>query len=141
VEAKFANVPDKLWDRVAPLLPKETPKPLGGRPRVSDRKIFAGVMYRLRTGCQWKALPEQFGSGSTCHRRFSEWVAAGVFDAIFERMLKFYNDKRGIQWQWTSLDGAIVKAPKGGRSQARTRRTAPSAAPRGTSSSTGAASR
>lgn len=132
MEAKFADVPDKLWERVAPLLPKEPPKPWGGRPRVSDRQIFAGVVYRLRTGCQWKALPERFGSGATCHRRFSEWVAKGVFDAIFEELLQFYDIKKGIQWEWSSLDGAIIKAPKGGILQARTRRTAPRAAPRGT---------
>jgi transposase len=36
-------VPDALWEQVVPLLPEEPPKPWGGRPRVSDRKIFAAV--------------------------------------------------------------------------------------------------
>ncbi len=70
MDATFAEFPDRLWRRVAPLLPPEPPKPHGGRPRVPDRTILAGILYRLRTGCQWKALPPQFGSGSTCHRRF-----------------------------------------------------------------------
>lgn len=50
-----------------PWLPPEPPKPKGGRPRVPDRTILAGILYRLRTGCQWQALPPEFGSGSTCH--------------------------------------------------------------------------
>ena len=141
MEAKFADLPDKLWNLIVPLLPKERPKPWGGRPRVSDRQILAGIIYRLRTGCQWKALPSQFGSGSTCHRRFSEWVAAGVFTEIWEVLLEFYDVKKGINWKWTSLDSAIVKAPKGGVLRARTRRTAPRAAARGTSSRTAEASR
>lgn len=124
-------MPDRLWERVEPLWPKEPPKPWGGRPRVSDRKIFAGVVYRLKTGCQWRALPDEFGSGATCHRRFSQWVAAGVFRALFQEMLRFYDVKKGIQWNWSSLDALIVKAPKGGLLRGPTRRTAPRAAARG----------
>jgi transposase len=132
VDARFRDVPDGLWAQVEPLLPKEPAKPWGGRPRVSDRKIFAGVVYRLKTGCQWRALPDEFGSGATCHRRFSQWVEAGVFRALFKEMLRFYDVRKGIQWNWSSLDALIVKAPKGGLLQAPTRRTAPRAAARGT---------
>jgi transposase len=132
VDARFRDVPDGLWERVEPLLPKEPPKPWGGRPRVSDRKIFAGVVYRLKTGCQWRALPDEFGSGPTCHRRFSQWVEAGVFKSLFQEMLRFYDVKKGIQWNWSSLDALIVKAPKGGLLRAQTRRTAPRVAARGT---------
>lgn len=132
MDAKFRDVPEQLWERVEPLLPKEPPKPWGGRPRVSDRKIFAGVVYRLKTGCQWRALPDEFGSGATCHRRFSQWVEAGVFRGLFQEMLRFYDVRKGIQWNWSSLDALIVKAPKGGLLRAPTRRTAPRAAARGT---------
>ena len=141
MDAKFRDVPNKLWERVEPLLPKEPAKPLGGRPRVDDRKIFAGIVYRLRTGCQWRALPDKFGSGATCHRRFSEWVAAGVFDAVFRELLRFYDLRKGIQWDWASMDAAIVKAPKGGVLRARTRQTAPRGAARGMSRSTVVGSR
>jgi transposase len=124
MEAKFTDVPDALWERIAPLLPKEKAKPEGGRPRVADRVVLAGIVYRLRTGCQWKALPSEFGSGSTCHLRFQQWTRAGVFDDIFAVMVKYYDKRRGIQWQWTSMDSATVKAPKGGTTPVRTRRTA-----------------
>jgi putative transposase len=111
---KFSKVPEELWALVAPLIPPEPPKPYGGRPRVPDQTILAGVLYRLHTGCQWKALPPQFGSGATCHRRFSQWVASGLFEKIMSAVLKFYDQKLGIAWDWTSMDAAIVKAPKGG---------------------------
>jgi len=124
MEAKFSDVPDILWQRVERLLPLPAAKPRGGRPRVPDRVVLAAIVYRLRTGCQWKALPEQFSSGSTCHLRFQQWVQAGLFEKIFEELVRFYDDRRGIQWKWTSLDSATVKAPKGGTRRGPTRRTA-----------------
>lgn len=81
---------------------------------IPDRTILSGIVYRLRTGSQWKALPDQFGSGSTCHARFQAWSKAGLFRRLFEKLVEFYDDVRGIQWEWASLDSALVKAPKGG---------------------------
>ena len=133
MEAKFRDIPNALWEQVAPLIPIRRKKTLRGRPLRPNREVLAGIVYRLRTGCQWKALPQDFGSGSTCHRRFQEWVAAGVFKEIFSELLKFYDHKRGIQWKWSSLDSAMVKAPKGGTSRARTPRIARKVASNGTS--------
>lgn len=115
MDLAFADVPDDLWRRIEPLLPPEPPKPAGGRPRVPDRVVMAGILYRLKTGCQWKALPNQFGSGSTCHLRFQQWREQNVFDRIFETLVKYYDTRKGVKLDWASLDGAIVKAPKGGR--------------------------
>lgn len=128
MEAKFADVPDAVWTRVAPLLPVVPARPRGGRPRVPDRVVLAAIVYRLRTGCQWKALPAQFRSGSTCHLRFQQWVRARVFEQIFAQLVRYYDARRGIQWEWTSLDSATVKAPKEGTTRGRSRRTARNAA-------------
>lgn len=141
MDPRFSTVPEPLWRAVAPLLPPERPKPRGGRPRVPDRAVLAGILYRLRTGCQWKALPSEFGSGSTCHLRLQQWAAAGVFTGAFVAMLKRYDRRRGIQWQWTALDGFLVKAPKGGTSRARIRPIEPSGARSAVSWSTAAVSR
>ena len=115
----FFDIPERLWMRLEPLIPKNKPNPQGGRPRNDDRMILTAILYRMRTGCHWKALPPQFGSKSTCHRRFQEWVDAGVFEAMHREMLKFYDRKKGIKLLWTAGDSAIVKAPKGGTILAR----------------------
>ena len=125
MDPKFADVSDELWERMRPLLPREKEKPRGGRPRVPDRRVLAGIVFRLKTGCQWKALPREFGSGSTCHLRMQEWQRAGVFQEIFRVLLEVYSRRKGIASTWTSLDSAIVKAPKGGTKRALTRRTEP----------------
>ena len=73
-----------------------------------------GIFYVLRTGCQWKAVPTYFGSGSTVHRYFQEWTTAGVFRRLWRNQLARYDARRGIVWRWQSLDGAQTKAPLGG---------------------------
>ena len=44
------RVPDDLWEAIAPLLPRERPKPKGGRPRIPDRAALGGIIFVLRTG-------------------------------------------------------------------------------------------
>jgi putative transposase len=73
----------------------------------------------LRTGCQWKALPRCLGAASTVHDRFQEWVEAGVFLRLWEEGLKQYAEEVGIEWEWNSMDGAMVKAPLGGKETGR----------------------
>jgi transposase len=67
-----------------------------------------------RTGCQGKMLPKEYGSGSTCHRRFHEWRESDTLDRIWIRFLKIYDHRRGIKWSWQSLDSTSVKSPLGG---------------------------
>lgn len=116
VQTSFAEIADGLWERVHVWIPKRGKSAKGGRPRVADRRAMSGILYRLRTGCQWDAIPSEFGSRSTCYRRFCEWTAAGVFKMMYVEMLLYYDEQRGIDWAWASLDSAAVKAPKGGHS-------------------------
>ncbi len=107
-------IPDDLWMEVQPLLPKEKKPGSNGRPVVPFRKVLDGILYVLRTGCQWKMLPAEYGSGSTCHRRFQEWVEKGVFQKLWVKVLERYDELKGIRWEWQSLDSLAVKAPLGG---------------------------
>ena len=111
------KVPDKLWDRIKKILPKEKPSNTVGRPVVPYRKVIDGILYVLRTGCQWKMLPKDYGSGSTCHRRFQEWNKLDVFKNIWIRLLKIYDYLIGINWTWQSLNSISIKSPLGGLRQ------------------------
>jgi transposase len=111
----ITKTPDKLWDEIVSVLPKEKPDNAVGRPIVPYRKVMDGIMYVLRTGCQWKMLPREYGSGSTCHRRFQEWVKLDVFKKVWVRLLKEYGNKKGIKWNWQSLDSISIKSPLGGQ--------------------------
>ena len=65
------------------ILPREKPPKTVGRPIVPYRKVLDGILYILRTGCQWKMLPREYGSGSVCHRRFQEWNKLDVFTRMY----------------------------------------------------------
>lgn len=126
------RIPDYLWSRIQPLLPPEKPPGTNGRPVVPFRTVMDGILYVLRTGCQWKALPKEFGSGSTCHRRFQQWVQAGVFQRLWVQVLREYHRRHGIGWRWQALDSVLIKAPLGGRKPAPIQRIVASSAPNAT---------
>src|SRR5712692_3590733 len=111
------QIPGELWKRIQVLLPpppKKKNKDRPGRPRMDDRKAMNGIFYVLRTGCQWKALPKSLGAASTVHDRFQEWRRAGVFETIWKEGLLEYDARKGIEWEWQSMDTAMTKAPLGG---------------------------
>ena len=113
-------VSDEFWQRVEPLIPvrhrvenkRYVRKPGGGRKATAPRVVFEALVYVLRTGCQWKALPkERFGSASAIHKHFLEWERAGFFQRLWQAGLAEYDAMEGIAWRWQSVDGAMVKAP------------------------------
>ena len=126
---------DALWTEIAPLLPPEPPKPKGGRPRVPDRQALTGILFVLRTGCPWDAVPAELGCGSgvTCWRRLRDWQAAGVWERLHQRLLDRLGSRGRIDWSRASIDSASVPAKKGAVRPARTRRTAASQARSATS--------
>src|SRR5450759_3190955 len=82
------------------------------RSRRMGRLVFEAIVYVLRTGCQWKALPtERFGSASAIHKRYLEWQKFGAFEALWKAGLAEYDDFEGIAWRWQSINGAMMKAP------------------------------
>jgi len=114
------EVSDAFWERVNPLIPQperdreRSYKRIagGGRKPIPYRRVFEGIVYVLRTGCQWKALPkERFGSPSSIHGYFSRWMKAGFFLSLWRAGLAEYDEMEGISWQWQSIDGAMIKAP------------------------------
>jgi putative transposase len=117
------EISDELWERIEPLLPKPKSRirgrgrkrrNVGGRPPADRRVLIAGIFYILRTGCQWNAAPERYGSGKTLHRYFQRWVRARVFHKMWRAGLTEYDELQGIDWMWQSVDGAMTKAPLGG---------------------------
>ena len=109
------HIPDDLWKRIAPVLGPEKAPGTPGRPATSFRLLFDALVYVLRTGCQWQALPRQeYAPGSTVHGWFRRWVQAGVFETAWKLLLEYYDQGVGSDWKWQALDGAITKAPLGG---------------------------
>jgi transposase len=128
-------VPDDLQKAIEPLLSKEPPKPTGGRPRVPNRAALAGIIFVLRTGCPWRLLPKELGSGSgvTCWRRLRDWQEAGVWEKLHTRLLNWLGDEAVLDWSRASVDSLSVRAKRGASGPGRTLPTAASPDPSTTS--------
>lgn len=69
---------DEEWVVIEPLLPNK----VRGVPRVDDRRVINGILWRFRTGSPWADIPERYGPYTTCYNRFVRWRKAGVRDRL-----------------------------------------------------------
>jgi len=107
------TVSDEFWEKVEPLIPPAPSHAKGGRTRMDDRKAFSTMIYVLRTGIKWNALPREMGASSTVHDRYQEWERAGFFEELWQAGLAEYDELEGIEWEWQAVDGVMTKAPLG----------------------------
>lgn len=113
------TISDEFWEAIKGLIPdrkrdpNKTYKCASGRGRkpLNKRRVLEGILYVLRNGCLWKAVPKEYGAASSIHQYFQEWLATGVFEKIWQVGLLEYDELEGIGWEWQSLDGCMVKAP------------------------------
>lgn len=85
--------------------------PIGGYGPYPDRlrDQFEGVVWRFRTGSQWREMPEEFGSWSAVYGRFRQWRDAGVFQDLMEGLIALAARRVGAgrwtcRWSaWTPL--------------------------------------
>lgn len=118
------EVPDALWQRIEPLLEERYPPKVEGRPHADWRRILDGIIFRMRSGCQWDKLPREFGPKSTVHEWFQRWNKDGVMEAILALLIAECDEAGGVGWDWQSADGAMTKARFGGIKSAPIRRIA-----------------
>ena len=117
------EVPDGLWAEVRRVLDELDPPKTTGRPRIDGRRALDGIIYRLRTGCQWNHLPEKFESDSSVHRTFQRWLENGLFEGVWALLVERCDELGGVVWKWQAADGSMGKARQRGMMLGRTRRT------------------
>jgi putative transposase len=77
------DLSDDQWALIEPFLPK--PKPMG-RPPADLREVINGILYLVRTGCQWRMLPKDFPPWSTVHTWYRRWRQDGTWERIHEAL-------------------------------------------------------
>jgi len=110
---KPLEVSDELWQRAEPVLPPAKPRPRGGCPPRDDRQMLGAILYVLRTGLQWNALPREIGDSTTVYDRFRVWEGRGAFERLWAAELGAFDEVVGIDWERLSMDGVMTKAPFG----------------------------
>ena len=108
------EIPDDLWQRIEPVILELDPPKANGRKRVDQRKMLEGVIFRMRSSCQWNRLPKELGDDSTIHRTFQRWVERGVLEGIWAVLIEECRELDGVDWEWQSADCSMGKARFGG---------------------------
>lgn len=108
------EIPDPLWERIKPILLVFWPKKPTGRRVANWRLVLNGIIFRMRTGCQWEQLPRKFGPKSTVHHWFQLWCSGGVMERIWAALVAECDELGGVQWEWQAADGWLGKARFGG---------------------------
>ncbi len=114
-------VSDGFWQRVEPLLPKPRRRnrhvQYAGRKRTDPRKVLNGIVFVLKTGVPWRALPAtaEWPSGITCRRWLVRWHRASVWERLKAELLAELRKKGKLNLSRAAIDSASVRAPGGGR--------------------------
>ena len=83
-----SDLTDRQWAILQPLLVGPyIPGPKGGRPPVRDvRCEVNAILYVLKTGCQWRQLPSDFGQWSKVYARFRRWRLSGAWQRALDAL-------------------------------------------------------
>lgn len=107
------TITTKQWELIAPLFERPTSLDPRGRRRKESKTLVEGVLWILKTGAQWKELPEKYGPYQTVHRRYREWVLRGVFEEVLKRLAQDLESRGGISLEECFIDGTFTSAKKG----------------------------
>lgn len=118
------TIPDELWEKILPILEAFWPSKRTGRHVANWRRMLEGIIFRMRSGCQWEQLPGKYGPKSTVHDWFQRWSSGGVMKQIWEVLVAECNELGAVEWDWQAADGCMGKARFGGKRWAKTPRIA-----------------
>lgn len=71
--------------------------------------MINGVLYRVRTGVQWRDLPERFGPWETVYKRHRRWSADGTWQMLLSKVQVAEDAAGHIDWD-VSVDSTAVRA-------------------------------
>ncbi|VAX42247.1 hypothetical protein MNBD_PLANCTO03-687 [hydrothermal vent metagenome] len=112
--------PDELWARFVLVLDELDPPAATGRKRIDQRNALDGMIHQGCTGCQWHAIPREFGDYHSIHRTMQRWIACGVHALVWSILVAECDELDGVDFDWQSTDAAMGKVRFGGIKSART---------------------
>jgi transposase len=85
------DLTDRQWEEIKPLFSKMRKR------KWDKRKLVNGVLYLVKTGCQWRNLPNDFPPYSTVHSFYRRARLSGLWDNILDHMVKVTREKAGLE--------------------------------------------
>jgi transposase len=108
------DLTNEQWQRIVESFPHPRAQPDSSRWPLQDfRAVLNRILWVLQTGAPWADLPARCPPKSTCHRRFQEWTASGVFGEILTALAEDLRDRGGIDLSEGFIDGTFAPAKEG----------------------------
>lgn len=98
---------DAQWATIEPFCLGKTSDP--GQTGRDPRLFMEAVLWIVRTGAQWRELPEAFGKWNSVFKRFRRWVKADTFYRMFRAL------SAEADFEYAMIDGTIVKVHRSGQ--------------------------
>ena len=88
------DLTDAQWAQLAPLLIKHSGRP--GRPRKHElRSVVDALLYVLRGGISWRALPHDFPPWESIYDHFRRWKRDGTLERIHDALREQVRSRAG----------------------------------------------
>ena len=100
------DLTDAEWERLAALMPAH---PRQGHRWNDHRVVISGIMFRTRTGCPWRDLPESYGNWKTVYNRHRRWSADGTWEKVLVALRAGCDAAEGTAWT-VAADATVVRA-------------------------------
>jgi len=83
-----SDLTNEQFRRIERLLgPEKWATARGGRPAKYGRKdVVDAILYVVRTGCPWRALPHDFPPWNSVFKYFSEWTQNGTWKRVHDKL-------------------------------------------------------
>lgn len=101
-----SDMPVAVWCRIEPCLPTNGNR---GEQWTDHRKVINGILWRFRTGCPWRDIPERYGPWQTVYSWFRMWELDGTWEALFTAILAEAEAAGAIEWV-ASVDSTVARA-------------------------------
>jgi transposase len=106
--------PDDVWPLLHTIVDEHSPATPKGHRRVALRRVLHGIIFRVRTGCQWHQLPTPCSDDSPVHRHCQPWCQRGLVARRWAVLVEACDALGGVDWQWQAADTALGNARMGG---------------------------
>ena len=100
-----SDLQDKQWEMIKHYFPR------GNQSKHDKRILMNGVLYVVRSGCQWRLLPQDFPSWKTVYTFYRRMCIATIWEKILDELVIRTRAQSGRNWEPTFciIDSQSVK--------------------------------
>ena len=88
----------------------------GNRRKIPLHRVINAILYVVKTGCQWRQLPNDFPNWKSVYSNYMRWCERGVWEKALDEINEFHRKKKGRKAKptYVIIDSQSTKTVSGG---------------------------